>query len=557
MTQPTLAASAIQYAKDITEGTIGANKHIRLQCQSFLNDLNTNQQDDSFRWQFSEELADHALAFMQLFKYVEGSVVGQQIRLSPWQAFIVANAFGWVDKDDQEIRRYTRMVCLVGRKNAKSTLLAVWALYELRFAPEGSQLVTMATQKEQAKLVWNMSGRMAATSDNRLLPSYDRTVSAISNKDSWNRYTALSKESKRLDGLNIRLAIADEAAAIQDPNLFDVVTSSMGSQKSPQIIYITTGQPGAESNPFTQTLDYGKKVLEGVASDDRIFTMAYQIEDGDDWRDPDVWIKANPNLEISVFMEFLKEELRVALAIPSKASNFRTKYCNEFISTADAWMELASWNKNTVPALKTDSPLYVGMDLGATSDLTAVSLLWVDNGRFHVDFQAWVPEEAFRNAPKHVRSVYDLAAEEGHLRVTEGDVADHDAIYTYLLELAETHNLKEVAFDSWSAIHLTSRLTEAGLPMVRYDQSMKAMSPASKEVELMVKGGTLQHLGKPFFNWCISNCEVYTDVNGNIKVRKGGDPALKIDPIVAMIMAVGRATANGAQKPVKFTFFMD
>jgi phage terminase large subunit-like protein len=197
------------------------------------------------------------------------------------------------------------------------------------------------------------------------------------------------------------------------------------------------------------------------------------------------------------------------------------------------------------------------MDLGATSDLTAVSLVWVDNGRFHVDFQAWVPEAAFKAAPKHVRSVYDLAAEEGHLRITEGDVSDHNAIYDFLLELAEEQDLQEIAFDSWSAIHLTSRLTDAGLPMVRYDQSMKAMSPASKEVELMASGGTLQHLGKPFFNWCLSNCEVYTDVNDNIKVRKGGDPALKIDPIVAMIMAVGRATANGGQKPAKFTFFMD
>ena len=155
-----LTADAIKYATDVTDGTILANKYIRLQCQSFLNDLNTNQHEDSFRWHFSKELSDHALGFMQLFKYVEGTVAGQQVELSPWQAFLVANAYGWVDKANEGIRRYTRLISLVGRKNAKSTVLALVGLYELRFGPEGSQLVTMATQKEQAKLVWHMSGRM-------------------------------------------------------------------------------------------------------------------------------------------------------------------------------------------------------------------------------------------------------------------------------------------------------------------------------------------------------------------------------------------------------------
>jgi len=549
-------SDAIQYARDITDGTILANKYIRLQCQSFLNDLNTNQHDDGFRWHFSHELADHALGFMQLFKYIEGTVAGQQVVLSPWQAFLVINAYGWVDKANDGIRRYTRLISLVGRKNAKSTVLALVALYELRFGPEGSQLVTMATQKEQAKLVWNMSGRMAETSDRRLIPQYNSTISAISNKENWTRYWPLSKESKRLDGLNIRLAIVDEAAAIVDENLFDVVTSSMGAQLSPQTWMITTGQTGAESNPFMKTLDYGKKVLEGLVDDDRIFTLAYQIEDKDEWNDPTVWIKANPNLNVSVPEEFLLGEMREAENIPSKAVNFKVKYCNQFLSTADAWMDVSLWNACAAPTIATEGlPLFVGMDLGATSDLTCVALLWASEGQYYMDYQAWVPEEAFKSAPKHVRSVYDMAAQDGKLRVTEGNVSDHDAVYDFLLELAEREQLKEVAFDSWSAIHLTSRLTEAGLPMVRFDQSMRAMSPAAKEAEVAIRNRAISHLGDPFFAWCFNNAEVYTDANENIKVRKGPDPALKIDPVVAMIMALGRAVLQ-QEKTKKFSFYI-
>ena len=551
-----LTADAIQYAKDVTDGTILANKYIRLQCQSFLNDLDTNQHNTDFRWEFSEALANHALGFMQLFKYVEGTVAGQQVQFSPWQAFLVTNAYGWVDKANEGIRRYTRLISLVGRKNAKSTVLALVGLYELRFGPEGSQLVTMATQKEQAKLVWNMSGRMAETSDQRLIPGYNRTVSAMSNKDTWNRYWPLSKESKRLDGLNIRLAIIDEAAAIQDENLFDVVTSSMGSQLSPQTWMITTGQTGAESNPFMKSLDYGKKVLEGLIDDQRVFTLAYQIEEGDEWNDPEVWIKSNPNLGLSVSFEFLNQEMKEAENIPSKAVNFKVKYCNQFLSTSDAWLDVALWNKNVVSELPTEGlDLYVGMDLGATSDLTAVALVWETGGTFYVDFQAWVPEEAFKRAAVHVKSAYMQAADSGHLIITEGDVADHDAIYDYLIDLAKREQVKEIAFDSWSAVHLTSRLTEAKLPMIRYDQSMKSMSPASKQAEMLIKNRSLLHLGKPFFGWCFNNCEAYFDANENIKVRKGPDPTLKIDPIVAMIMAIGRATHYLSDKP-KFSFFM-
>ena len=552
-----LTSDAIQYAKDVTDGTILANKYVRLQCQSFLNDLDTNQHKDDFRWEFLEELSDHALGFMQLFKYVEGTVAGQQVELSPWQAFLVANAYGWVDKLNEGIRRYTRLISLVGRKNAKSTVLALVGLYELRFGPEGSQLVTMATQKEQAKLVWNMSGRMAETSDQRLIPSYNRTVSTMSNKDNWTRYWPLSKESKRLDGLNIRLAIIDEAAAIKDENLFDVVTSSMGSQLSPQTWMITTGQTGAESNPFMKSLDYGKKVLEGLIDDERVFTLAYQIEEGDEWNDPTVWIKSNPNLGLSVSLEFLTQEMKEAENITSKAVNFKVKYCNQFLSTSDAWLDVALWNKNAVSELPTEGlDLYVGMDLGATSDLTAVSLVWETGGTFYVDFQAWLPEEAFKNAAVHVKSAYRQAVDSGDLIITEGDVADHDAVYDYLIDLAKREQVKEIAFDSWSAVHLTSRLTEAKLPMIRYDQSMKSMSPASKQAEMLIKNKSLLHLGKPFFGWCFNNCEAYFDANENIKVRKGPDPTLKIDPIVAMIMAIGRATHYLSDKP-KFSFYMD
>ncbi|MBQ2262730.1 MAG: terminase large subunit [Loktanella sp.] len=548
--------SAIGYARDVVEGKIKASFYVRQQCKNFTRNLDVDQGSEAFRWTFSHKHAAHVLAYVQLLSFVEGTVAGQHIVLEPWQGFVLASLYGWVDKTDPEIRRYTSAIVLVGRKNGKSTLLGALALYELMYAPEGSQIVTLATMREQAKLVWNMSARMMQVSDPRLTKGINKITNVLSNSDKWSRYSPLSKESKRLDGLSIRMAIVDEAAAINNQDLFDVITSSMGAQKSPQTVMITTGQSGAQSNYFYDQLDYAKKVLDGIIEDERIFTLAYQIDDDDDWADPENWAKANPNMGVSVSREFLLEECKKAEEIPAARANFRTKYLNEFISTSASWIEVDRWNKNGIAELKTSLPMYVGLDLGSTSDLTAVSQVWAEDGEFFFDATCFIPEEAFKNVPKHVRQIYNRAVDYGKLIITEGEVADHTVIRQHIEQLNADYDLREVAFDNWNASQITALLQESGLTMVRFPQSISAMSPASKETELLIRNGTLKHYGDPFLAWQLSNCEIYIDANENIKVRKGADAALKIDAIIAMIMAIGRATSHGPlQNKKEFNFY--
>ncbi|MFN3661245.1 terminase large subunit, partial [Yoonia sp.] len=539
---------AIEYARDVVSGKIKSSIYVRKQCAKFIHDLDYRQEQPSFRWTFNRDHAAHVLTYVQLLNFVEGAVAGTNVVLEPWQAFILSNLYGWIDKNDPEIRRYTSALILVGRKNGKSTLLGALALYELMFAPDASQIVTMATMREQAKLVWNMSGRMMQVSDPRLTKGFKKSAQALANPDKWSRYWPLSKESKSLDGLNIRMAIVDEAAAVSNQDLFDVVTSSMGNQKSPLTVMITTGQPGAQSNYFYTQLDYAKKVLDGTVEDDRIFTLAYQIDEGDNWKDSNNWIKANPNLGVSVKTDFLHEELKKAEEIPAARANFRTKYLNEFISTSQSWIEVDKWNKNAVTKLKTELPMYVGLDLGSTSDLTAVSQVWAENGEFFFDATCFIPEEAYKSAPKHVRNIYSNAVDSGKLIITEGEVADHAVIRKHIEQLNTDFDLREVAYDNWNASQITSLLQDSGLTMVKFPQAISSMSPAAKETELLIRNGTLKHSGDPFLAWQLSNAEIYIDNNENIKVRKGTDNALKIDAIIAMIMAIGRATSHGAIK---------
>lgn len=559
---------AIEYARHVINGQVVAGKYIKKQCQAFIDDLETNQFEDDFRWEFSRQRAEHVLTYCQLLNFVEGPQARTSIILQPWQAFLLVNLFGWLSKSDHYtlpgkakqfvvdgVRRYNRALVLVARKAGKSTLLGALALYELQFAPEGSQIVTMATQREQAKLVWQMSGRMQAVSDPRLTKGFKKTQSVITNENSWNRYTPLSKQSERLDGLNIRMAIADESAAITDDNLFNVVTSSMGNQSSPLIVHITTGQPGAESGFFYGELDYAKKVLDGVIEDDRILCLAYQIDEGDDWQDIENVIKAQPNLEVSVPLQFFREELEQAKSIPRKASNYRTKYLNEFISSVGSWIEVASWNKN-IGSIDRSLPCYIGLDLGATDDLCAVSLIFGPDaqGNFYFDATCFVPEITFQNVPKHVLPIYLEARKNGKLVVTEGEVRDDTVIREHIRKLSSEVEVREICYDDWSALTLVNQLQEDGYELVNIQQNMKALSPITKEVEIWIKNGRIVHGGDNFLSWQLSNCQVYTDANENIKVRKGNDRALKVDAIIAMLMAMARASLNKA-KPT-FNWYM-
>lgn len=550
---------AIQYAEKVASGEILACIDVINQCKIFLHDFKVRQHQTDFRWRFDYDKANHIITFVQLLRFVEGTVAGSPVRLADWQAYIFANSHGWVDKIDDEIRRYTRIICQVARKNSKSTLTATLAIWELMYAPEGSQIAGIATTENQARILWGMSRRMIQRSDPRLTNYPDTTsttTNTILNDLLWNRYSPFSKSADSLDGLNIRLAICDESARIKDREQFEVLESSMGSQKSPQTWHLTTAQAGAESNYYFEELSYAKKVLAGLVEDDRIFCLAYALDPDDEWDDDTKWIKANPNLGKSASLEFLKERCAEAKQVPSKKAEFFTKYLNRFISTSQSWIELEKWNENTVDELRTDLPMYLGLDLGSTDDLTAVSQVWAEDGEFYFTAKCFIPEAAFKSVPKHVRAVYDAGVANGTLIVTEGEIADHTAIRDHILSLKTQFDLREVAFDTYSAAQLTSQLQEAGLNMVKFGQNMSSMSPAAKDAEMMIRTKKFKHLDDPFLAWQLSNCETYRDVNENIKVRKGADRALKIDAIIAMIMAIGRATAHGAQHKKKvFDFY--
>ncbi len=544
-------SEGVQYAHDVVDNKIVSNKYIKLACQRFLDDLENKDAD----WYFSETKAQHIHDFYtHLIKHVTGTLAGQTYELSDWESFILCNLFGFVNKDDHQTRRFHNSIVYVARKNSKTTIGGAMVLYHLLSdGEEGAQAFSVATQRDQAKIAWDSAGRMIQKMPAQARDQFKKTIGAIEVAENFNTYKPLGRDSKALDGLNVSFALFDEAAAITDRNMWEVISSSQGARQNYLNLAITTAQFD-KSTVFFENYQYVQKVLTGDIEDDSFFAVLYELDEGDDWQDETTWIKANPNLGKSVSMDFLRAECKMAQEIPSKRTNFLVKHMNVYQNSSEAWLPAEAWSNNTISEIDTTGQLWVGVDLGATSDLTALTFVFRNGDKYHTDYQCFIPEDAMNDLPRHLRNVYNAAIKSGKLNLTPGNATDYNIVKEYLLNYTADKDLQQIAYDPWSAQKFSTELLEEGAPMVEVNQSMRHLSPATKDTEIHIRKGELLHLDDAFLQWQFDNCTLYTDVNGGIKVRKGTDDKMKIDAIVALIIAISRASANGGLNSSNFNF---
>jgi phage terminase large subunit-like protein len=182
----------------------------------------------------------------------------------------------------------------------------------------------------------------------------------------------------------------------------------------------------------------------------------------------------------------------------------------------------------------------VAFDLAHSRDLNAICTLHrYSDEKFFAEFQFFLPEESLDLVPNHYRPTYLQAQASGILKLTPGNVTDHGEIETYVRNLCEKYEVKQINYDPYNAANLVANLYADGLPVVKVGQGMAMLSSPSKATEELIMKKVINHDGNPFVGWQLGNCEVYKDVNDNIKVRKNeADPSAKVDGIIAMIMAV-------------------
>lgn len=539
--------NGVVYARDVAKGEINVCNDVRLSCQRFINQYENKE----WEWIFDERFPQHVLNFASVLVHTKGPQAGEPIVLEPFQIFLICAVYGFRSKKDLTRRMVTDVILFIPRKAGKSTLTAVIALYELLCGEAGAEVFTLATNREQATIVFDAAKGFIENMPTELASQFMVSKYEIKKYgDSQTMFKALSRDTKKTgDGKNPSCVIIDEAAQIVDRNSIEVLHSGMVARLNPLRIYITTASFTKDTKFYEDYLMY-KTMLTGEAEDNpRWFGLLYGLDPKDDWHDHSTWSKVNPMHGISVFEEAISQRAEEAKHKPAALNEFLCKTLNVFVSANTAWLDRSYWDAPECLITEKREPeaSFIGFDLAATRDLNAVCTLHrFGEDDFEAEWQFFLPEESLFFIPKHYNDIFRVAKDSGILKLTEGNVMDDREISEYIQKQAEKYpSIKEVGYDAYNAASLVARLHDMGFPVKKVGQGMAVLNNPSKYVEKLILNKQIKHNGNPFVGWQLANCEVYTDINGNIKVRKNeADKSAKVDGIIALIIAMHCALDN-------------
>lgn len=521
----------IDYPKKVLSGEILAGKYIKMACQRYLSWF--DREDVEFR----TEAVDRVVRFCSLLKHFTGSMNGKPFILSPFQFWIVCNIYGFYWKGTN--RRVIKNVYLeLARKNGKSFFAAALCLYGLMADGENSaEIELVANSTKQAKIVYQMCKYLAEGIDkkHKYLKLYRDNIQFPSKKSFLQ---VLSSDASVNDGWNSHCYIIDEYHSAPNSAMYDVMKSSQGNRENPLAIVITTAGFNLFS-PCYKMRQTNIEILQGIKQDDTQFSAIYTLDDGDDWRDPANFIKSNPNLGISVNEQYLKEQVQQAINNSSMEVPIRTKNLNQWLSSSDIWLSNDLLLQSTQKVNLDDYEgltAYVGVDLAAVSDLTAVAIMIPIDGKYIFKTKYYLPASTLDDNSNS--ELYRQWKRMGYLTITDGNVTDYDYIVNDLKKANEKVIIGKVAYDSWNATQWAITATAEGLPLEPFSQSLGNFNRPTKEFERLLKSGNIIIDDNEITRFCFSNVIMKYDYNENCKPSKGENQN-KIDGVIAMIEALG------------------
>lgn len=551
-----LRQELIEYSKKVLNGDIVACQKHKWACHRFLFDIE-REGTDEFPYIFDEERGERFLDWMRLFKHRKGVLAGQYIEPHIIQKFVFGNIYGWVHKES-ELRRFKKGYWGVGRKNAKSQSLGAVGGYEASaFGEPYAEVYMAATKKDQAKIVWDETHDMLM-SHPELKERFNVAYGTITHIKSNSIIKPLSKEDRKTgDGYNPQCGIIDEYHAHETSEMYDVIDSGMGARSQPLLMIITTAGFNLNHPCYRVEYKYVSRVLDpnDPTTNDEYFVMINELDKDDDIKDERNWEKANPILcSYENGREYLRSQLKMALDVPEKMRNFLTKNMNIWVDAKDdGYMEMKKWRSEKVIIKQNQFdlkqyPLWVGLDLSTTTDLSSVGLVFrLDNGKYVVKQHSFMPEDKLYERMNSDRVPFDLWEQQGHLTTTPGSVVDYSYIEHYLLNLRdEGYNIQEIDYDKWNATHFAQIMESHDFLMVEIPQMLKYLSGPTKEFRREVYAGNILHFDDPLLNWAIGNAVQKQDAQENIMLDKSKSTE-RIDPIAAIINAFSRATVGQVQ----------
>jgi phage terminase large subunit-like protein len=539
-------AIAARYAGDVVSGKILACQWTIKACRRQIDDLEKVKLK-SYPYKFDKDKASRICRFIEMLPHIKGewAKTGGRIELQPWQIFILTTVFGWIRKDTG-LRRFKTAYLEMPRKNGKSSMSSGVGLYTLCLDSEqGAECYSAATTRDQAKIVWQDAWHMVEKSPGlKSTFGVSTTARAISQISTASRFQALSAEGNSLDGLNIHCAIVDELHAHRTRKVFDVLETATGARTQPLLWLITTAGSDRSGICYEQRT-YLTKILGGVVQDETYFGVIYTIDDEDDWSDPKIWAKANPNFGASIFPEDIERLCAKALKMPSAQNNFLTKRLSVWVNADTAYFNMAALVKCVDSTLRAEDFLgercWIGIDLASRRDMAPMVQLFRRDGHIFAFGRYYLPESEIAESDN---SQYSGWVKQGLITPTPGNIIDFGYIEDDLREISKECQVVEVAYDPFQATQFATRMLAEGFPMVEMRAVVKTFSEPMKHLDGLIVDGKFHYNGDPILTWMFSNVVAHYDNKDNVYPKKER-PENKIDGAIALIMALGRAMIGG------------
>lgn len=551
---PELVESEIYtYALDVRSGKIITGRRIKQAIERFFALI--EKADAKGYWLDDQKGFAVIRFFEKILKHTKGSKhAGKAFLLSPHQKFTLFNLFAWqtTNEEGQVIRLIRNVYETIAKKNGKTAPMAGVLLYCLAFDDEpGAEVYIGATKEEQAKLCFSQAAEFI--NQNILLRELGFRV--LQNKIMFTPSASFAKplggDSKTQDGINSHLSILDEYHAHPDDTIKENLESSSAARAQPITYTITTA--GTNMHGVCKNFeDSCINILEGITEDDTFLIMIHSLDPEDNWEDSTMWIKANPNLGITVYLSNLEKEYLKAINQPSKIPNFKTKNLNMWVDAPKEWIPSSAWEACQTPIIEenfTKLGNCGALDLSSTTDITAYAAITQPDAQGFRDLKVWCfcPLETIEKRSKEDRVPYKYWAsqlrenpehdKDFYLIATPGNMVDYDEVAKVVSHQFFKLKTDWVEYDRKFAAGLVNIFQNEKIEMSPFSQTIMNYSSPTKEFERLVLSGKLRVGNNPILKWMLSGCVAVFDNNENVRLVKG-KATKRIDGIIGSIMAL-------------------
>ena len=523
-----------EYVEQIDKGKVVVSKRVDKIYRRLLDEINNPGE-----WSFDERKANKPVDFIERFcKSSKGQWIGQPLELQLFQKAFIQALFGFVNKEGA--RRFKETFFLVARKNGKSTLLSGILLYMLVADGEGgSECYTVATKKDQARITFSESVNMVKQSPD-LSQHLKKRKTDIYFPLTFGKIEALASDSNSLDGLNTHCVVMDELHAIKDRQLYEVMKQSMSARRQPLMVMITTSGTVRECI-YDDMYDYACQVCDGTITDDRFLPILYELDERSEWTDWKAWAKANPGLGTIKKLDDITEKVERAKANPKDLPGILCKDFNVRDTVTGSWLTFEEINNTETYNLDEHRGTYAigGVDLSSTTDLTCATLMWKKEGKFYVSQKYFIPGEIAEQKEKEDKVPYSIWKEQGFVTFCEGTRVDYNDVTSWFVEMRDKYEILPlwIGFDNWNAQYFTQDMTNNNFVMEIVIQGARTMSAPMKQLAAEFKAQNINYCNNPVLKWNLTNTQIKSDDNDNLRPVKGRNSKLRIDGTVALIDA--------------------